>query len=381
MAYDMEHVETEEKQYAIQNLENTGSALATITKAEIDVQISTAHAYPRSLTAYRNKAMTMLMMNKEIADECFYVIPRAGKTIEGPSVRLAEIVAASYGNMRSGARVVAEEDEFVVAQGICHDLETNFAVTFEVKRRIVDKNGNRFNSDMIGVTGNAASSIAFRNTVFRVVPKVLWMHLYEMARKVAKGDEKTFEVKREAVLVAFEKLKVKRQTIFEFLGIGGIQDMNSDHIVTLVGIGNAIKSGEAKIEDLYKPEMGRPADGRVVLEKDSPMAGAAAPTGNGAQKPANSGIYIQFNDKELIVSGNTIPLKDAFPKVGARRDEKAGVWRMPASRTHELMEYCEKKQIKLVELDANGNTTAVSAESQREPGQDEELNESQLQFE
>lgn len=245
-----EIVREEQKSYEITDLQNSAGALATITKAEIDVQISTAHAYPRSLSAFMKKAMAMLTMNKEIADECFYVIPRAGKTIEGPSVRLAEIVAASYGNIRSGARVVAEEGEFVVAQGVCHDLENNLAITFEVKRRILDSRGNRFNSDMIGVTGNAASSIAFRNTVFRVVPKVLWLPLYEEARRVAKGDAKTFEVKREAVLIGFEKLKVPRKKIFEFLGINGIEDMNADHLVTLVGIGNAIKNGEATISDL-----------------------------------------------------------------------------------------------------------------------------------
>lgn len=245
-----EMVKEEARSYEITELQNQGGAMATLARAEIDIQISTAHAYPRSLSQFRNKAMTMLMLDVAVAEECFYVIPRAGKSIEGPSVRLAEIVAASYGNMRSGARVVAEESEFVVAQGVCHDLENNLAVTFEVKRRITTKNGQRYDSDMIGVTGNAAASIAFRNTVFRVVPKVLWLPLYEQARKVARGDEKTFAVKREGVLLAFEKIKVPRKKIFEYLGIGGIEDMNSDHVVTLTGIGNAIKSGEASINDV-----------------------------------------------------------------------------------------------------------------------------------
>jgi hypothetical protein len=245
-----EIIKEDANSYEVIDLQGKSTALAQVTKAEIDLQISTAHSYPRSLTTFNKKAMTMLMMNKEIAEECFYVIPRGGKTVEGPSVRLAEIVAASYGNLRSGARVVAEEGDFIVAQGVCHDLENNLAITFEVKRRIVDSRGQRFNSDMIGVTGNAASAIAFRNTVFRVVPKVLWLPLYEQARRVAKGDEKTFEVKREATLIAFEKLNVKRKKIFEYLGIEGIQDMNSDHLVTLIGIGNAIKNGEASISDL-----------------------------------------------------------------------------------------------------------------------------------
>lgn len=307
MKQELERVDVEQSEYEITTLQNEG-ALATITKAEIDVQISTAHAYPRSLTAFRNKSMTMLMMNQEVAKECFYVIPRGGKTIEGPSVRLAEIVAASYGNMRSGARVVAEEAEFVVAQGVCHDLENNVAVTFEVKRRILDRDGRRYNSDMIGVTGNAASSIAFRNTVFRVVPKVLWLPLYEQARKVAKGDTKTFEVQREATLVAFEKLKVPRKQIFEFLGIGGIQDLNSDHLVTLIGIGNAIKSGEATIADLAPaaPELKqakRKSETEAHKGKDSPKDAEGAKTAPIAKDEASEDDPKEFMRKAMFDLG------------------------------------------------------------------------------
>ena len=303
-----EMVKEEQRSYEITDLQATGGALATITKAEIDTQIATAHHYPRSLTEFRKKAMTMLMMNQDIAEECFYVIPRAGKTIEGPSVRLAEIVASAYGNIRSGARVVAEEGDFVVAQGVCHDLENNVAITFEVKRKITDSRGNRYNSDMIGVTGNAASSIAFRNTVFRVVPKVLWLPLYEQARKVARGDEKTFEVKREAVLVAFEKLKVPRKKIFDYLGINGIEDMNSDHVITLIGIGNAIKNGEANIRD-FDPE---PAAPRSTQEK--PAEKPAETNGQPAAAPTStpSSMFSEPEDPSLTPEETKKFWEDAF---------------------------------------------------------------------
>lgn len=363
-----------QEEYEVQDLENPGSALATITKAEIDVQISTAHAYPRKLQQFRNKAMAMLTMNRQVAGECFYVIPRAGKTIEGPSVRLAEIVAASYGNLRSGARVVAEEAEFVVSQGICHDLENNVAVTFEVKRKITDRNGDRYNADMIGVTGNAASSIAFRNTVFRVVPKVLWVELYEAARRVAKGDAKTFEVQREATLVGFEKLKVSRKRIFEYLGIDGVQDMNADHLVTLIGIGNAIKSGEASIADLDKPLGG--ATGQVKFEADSPISaanpGKSAPIANaapsGPSEPQLHDIAVMIGAKMSEFRGDVRRIVDDLPKIGAKLDKATKVWSMPAGRTHELLAICDKNHVTYVEVDANG--MPVPQGEPDEPNQD-----------
>ena len=141
--------------------------LATLTKAEIDTQIATAKQYPRSITNFIEECKTLVMISAPIARECMYVLNRKGRdnkmvTIEGPSSRLAEIVQSCWGNCRSGARIIAEERDFIVAQGVFHDLERNSLVTYEVKRRITKSDGGRFSTDMIGVTGNAACSIAPR---------------------------------------------------------------------------------------------------------------------------------------------------------------------------------------------------------------------------
>jgi hypothetical protein len=232
-------------------LQEQGHALSVISKAEIDQQIATAHAYPRSIERFRTKAFSMLTLNQETAIECFYVLPRAGKKIQGPSVRLAEIIAAAYGNLRAGGRVTDESRDFVTAQGVCHDLENNLAITFEVKRRITGSDGKRYNIDMIGTTGNAAVSISLRNAILRVVPKALWLPLYNKALEIAKGDEKTLEFRREACLVAFEKLKITRKQVFEFLGVAGPNDIGLDQLVELIGLGNAIKNGEADPETLF----------------------------------------------------------------------------------------------------------------------------------
>ena len=58
--------------------------LAVISKAEIDVQIATAHRFPRSVKAFRDEALQMVTLTEAIAEECIYALPRDGKTIEGP---------------------------------------------------------------------------------------------------------------------------------------------------------------------------------------------------------------------------------------------------------------------------------------------------------
>lgn len=232
---------------------NEESALSIITKSEIDVQISTAKAYPRSITKFIKKATSMATVSESVAESCAYALPRGGKTLEGPSVRLAEIVVSSYGNVRAGARVIHKDSKIVRAQGICHDLETNTSVTVEVERRITDKNGKTFSDDMIVVTGNAACAIAFRNAVFKVIPAALIQDVYEEVKNVSKGTIETLPTRRDKALKYFHGLGVKDEQICEVLQIKDVHDIDLDQLGILRGMGTALKNNETTIEELFPP--------------------------------------------------------------------------------------------------------------------------------
>ena len=45
------------------------------------------------------------LADPKTAEGCFFSLPRGGKRLEGPSIRLAEICAATYGNLRCGSRI------------------------------------------------------------------------------------------------------------------------------------------------------------------------------------------------------------------------------------------------------------------------------------
>lgn len=228
-------------------------ALSLITKAEIDVQISTAKAYPRSLKMFLDKAMSMATISEEIAASCSYSVPRSGKSLDGKSVRLAEIICASYGNIRSGARVIANDGKTITAQGICHDLETNNSVTVEVKRKITDKNGKTFSEDMQVVTGNAACAIAYRNAIFKVVPSALSDEIYDKAKEVARGTAETLVVRRNKAVEYFKGLNVKEKQICEVLEVKKIEDIDLDKLSILTGMRSAIKNGETTVKDVFEP--------------------------------------------------------------------------------------------------------------------------------
>lgn len=236
-------------------------------RVELDQQVATARAYPRSIKRFVSECLDMATLNEQVAEECFYAIPRDGKVISGPSTRLAEIVASAWGNCRAGARVVDEGAEFITAQGVFQDLERNVHVTMEVRRRITGKNGRRFGQDMIGVTGNAACSIALRNAVFRGVPKALWNEVYEAARKCAVGSAVTLVAKRDAMFAHFQKLGAGREQVLAVVGVQGEHDIGLDELATLKGLATAIKDGETTVDLAFAPKpQANPVEKRKGLD-------------------------------------------------------------------------------------------------------------------
>lgn len=226
--------------------------LQAINRSEVDIQVSTAKQYPRDINRTLNQIATYATMDTETAGECFYVLRRGqGTAIEGLSVRMAEIIAGAWGNLRVQTRIIGNDGKTITAQGICHDLETNVAVSVEVKRRITDKNGKTFSEDMQVVTGNAASAIAFRNAVLKVVPKAVTKRVIEEVKQVALGQALDLETSRRNCLANFAKLNVTDQMIFDLFGISKIEEIDKEKVFELRGIWNAIKEGDTTVQEAF----------------------------------------------------------------------------------------------------------------------------------
>lgn len=231
--------------------------LPSITRAEIDMQVATAKQYPRSLEKFRQEALSMACADREIAASCFYKLKRGrgadAKVIEGPSVRLAEIVANAWGNLRFGARTVDEGAKDVIAQGVAHDLEKNVCNTIEVSRRITTSDGKRYSDDMIGVTKNAACSIALRNAIFKTVPFTYVKSIYLKCKEVAVGNAKTLIERRGEMLDTFSKMSVTKEQILAFTEKPSLEDIGLSEIEDLIGVYNAIRDGDTTIDEQFKP--------------------------------------------------------------------------------------------------------------------------------
>ncbi len=272
-----------------------------LSRSEIDQQIATAHKYPRSIKRFHDTSLQMVTLTEEIAQECIYALPRDGKTIEGPSARFAEVIVSAWGNSRAGARVVSDQGDFITAQGVFHDLEQNVAITYEVQRRIVDKGGRRFKPDMIGVTANAACSIALRNAILKGIPKAFWTGIYQAARRTVMGDFQTLANRRAEAFKAFQGYGVKPEQVLAVLGLAGQEDIGLEQLVVLRGILTAIRDGDTTVEQAFPP-----ADKGIQQPKPKTPA---------ADVPVTEPVVTETVSKEASEITQQQEIRDTGPKL------------------------------------------------------------------
>lgn len=305
-------------------------AMGLVERAQLDSQVATAKAYPRSIAQVLKEAQGMATLDAKTAAGMFYTLKRGkgkdAKAIMGPSVRLAEVVAVCWGNLRVESGV---EDEglgrsHLTAVAVAFDLEKNVAVRIRVQRRVTTKEGHRFGDDMVGVTGNAAVSVAFRNAVFRVVPRVFVDRLFQLAQDASTGKG-TLEEKRARGWEFFKTRGVTEAELFAFLEVKGWDDVTLEHVIQMAGAATAIKDGMATVDELFRPE--QESEGARDLTQDL-KAGKGKPkaaAGDPKAKPTPQGE--PMTAAELADVEETLAAAD-----------RAGVLQLPESMAFEKME-------------------------------------------
>lgn len=224
-------------------------------KAQIDTQIATAKAYPRNIQQAVQDSIATVTMDVETASSCSYALPRGNKTLNGPSVHLALILAQNWGNLRIESKIASIDNKTITSQAVCFDLQKNIAIKVEVKRSIMTKTG-RMNDDMITVTGNAANSISLRNAILKVIPKAVVDKVSKSAKQLITGDisdETKLIKKRTTVLDGLKNTYgVTEKEVLDILGKPSTANITGEDLVTLIGYAQAIKDGDSTADLIFR---------------------------------------------------------------------------------------------------------------------------------
>ena len=353
--------ELDENGMEVQRVESVG-AIEAQERAAIDVQIATAKRYPRDIVRSKQKMLEMATVDVETAEGCFYTLKRKGKEgvkiIQGPSIRLAEIAATAWGNLSAGSRVVGNDRKNITAQAVAHDMEVNVRIMRETQRRITDKDGRTYSEDVQTLTANAACSIALRNAICSVVPKIFINSAYEAAKKVAIGDAKSLGQRFQAIAVKFQHWNKTEADLLAWLGKPDVKTLEVDDIGYLIGLGNSIKDGEQSLEeafsktreespDLLPHKRGRPLGSKNQPKSEATSAGQAAQESGPAAQPEPAAP----SPAAAIASGDA-QHSQAFRELaedgGDAADESAADAQPPACEEYEDLEKAQKRSARIL---------------------------------
>lgn len=249
---------------AMEITKGNGNAVYNQDKALITQMMEWAWTHPRNLKKVINNCTTIVTMDAVVAESCTYNLPK-GDGVVGPSVQLARIIARQMGNMRVEQRVLAVEDRSVICEGMCFDLETNYAVKTEVRRSIMGRKG-RYSDDLITLTGAAGAAIAFRNAVFNVIDPEIVNKIHSAAKRKVTGDlttEDKLVARRTSIVNGFkttyQQFGLTEEEIAKSVKKKLIEHIDADDILRLIGYENALKQGATTFEEVFRTYNAPPA--------------------------------------------------------------------------------------------------------------------------
>jgi len=227
----------------------TPETLSSVFDSEISNQIKLAKSNPRVLKECLKEIEFLSQMNLETALSFFYTIFDKDKPLIGVSVSFAEIIVSSWGNVRAGARIVSKTDKMINIQGYIYDLEKNIFMSTEVLEPLTDKNGKPFKNDLITARINAASSIAFRNAVFKAIPSAIFsVTIKNIKDFIMKSLDKNLV---NVAIEFFNKYNISEKQLVDKLKIPTFDNITQEKLFILHGMINAIQEGDTSIENLF----------------------------------------------------------------------------------------------------------------------------------
>jgi len=226
---------------------------------EVQAQMIIAKKFPRDETAAYNSIMKACE-RVSLAEQAVYRFPRAKQTVEGPSIRLAEVLAMNWENMDYGWEELERLNGRSKCMAYCWDKQRNNrkVIKFEVEHWIeVGKQGSKSRKtltdprDIYEQCANQASR-RMRACILANIPgDVTEAAVKACKASLARGDKSIpIEDRIRSMVVQFNKIGVSQEMIEEKLG-HAVSLMTGEEISDLIPIYKSLYDKQAKRSDFF----------------------------------------------------------------------------------------------------------------------------------
>lgn len=222
---------------------------------EVQASMIIARRFPRDVTAAFSRIMNSCKRMK-LAEQSMYAYPRAGTTVTGPSIRLAEVLAQNWGNLDFGVIEIEQRGGESTVMAYAWDLETNVRQTkvFSVRHaRFTKKSGIVKLSDPRDIYEMTANQGArrMRACILGVIPGDIVEAAVDQCGLTLRGDhEEPLEDRIRRMTTAFSELGVTSKMLESNLG-HKLETTNEHELVKLRAIFRSVKDNMASIDSFF----------------------------------------------------------------------------------------------------------------------------------
>lgn len=189
-----------------------------------------------------------------LAEQALYAYPKGGKTVTGPSIRLAEIMMQCWGNCESGIREISQNNGVSICEAYAIDLETNMRdiKIFHVPHHIHTKTGPKKITDPREIYELIANMGARRKRacILAVLPGDIAEDAEEECKKTMMSGKEPIEDRVKKLVLAFDEVGVKVEHLEKRLG-HNLNAIIETELVNLRIIYKSIKDGHTGREGFF----------------------------------------------------------------------------------------------------------------------------------
>jgi len=236
--------------------------------AEVKAQVIMARRFPRDPVLATDRILAECD-RVTLAEAALWTLPRGGKQLEGPSIRLAETAARFWGNMDYGIKELERVDGESSMLAYAWDLETNTMVRKEFKvAHVRDKKSGKQNltdeRDIYEMTANYGARRE-RACILAVIPGDVIDAAVARCKKTLAADIGDLPTAISKMVKVFEGIGVGKALIEKRLR-HRVEATQSAEIVQLRNVYNSIRDGIGTIQDYFELDGPTKAPEEVVQQ-------------------------------------------------------------------------------------------------------------------
>lgn len=229
--------------------------VATRQSEQVKAALFSAKQFPRDQQLAFNRILEACK-RKKLAEEASYEFPKGGSKVNGPSIRLAEVLAQNWGNIEYGVIELEQVNGVSKMEAYAWDIETNTrrSMIFNVKHERkakgrIDKLDDP--RDVYELTANMGAR-RVRACILGVIPgDIVDAALDQCKQTLISGYEEPLSDRIRKALQKFqEKYGVTKEMIEEFLGCNQESFTENDYL-RLVGVWKSLTDNMSKREDYF----------------------------------------------------------------------------------------------------------------------------------